>query len=402
MPKKSHINAKDLQGAVKLIVDATVGVSNISEELQEKITNPKFLPNTFIQRIISYIFRFVYRSIRGTTKIMGNGLDIGLKKLAPLLKEKASSEEREVILAVLNGVVGDYLEKHNNPLALKMQFRHGGQHIPLQPSEIAKALPNRNGKILIGIHGLCMNDLQWTKNEHNHVEKLASEFGFTPIYLHYNSGKHVSENGREFSQFLEKLVANWGIPIESIQIVAHSMGGLISRSALHYGGLENKGWISLLHKVFFVGTPHHGARLERAGNYVDIFLEATPYAKPFAKLGKIRSAGVTDLRYSNLIDEDWNQHDRFEMRPDERKHIPLSENIEFYAIAATKGNEKGDLQDSLIGDGLVTLDSAFGNHEKPERQLHLANSNKYTVFNSDHMDLLCNSEVYGKLREWFG
>jgi hypothetical protein len=401
MPKKSHINSKDLQGAVKLIVDATVGVSNISESLQEQITNPKFLPNTFIQKIISFIFRFIYRGVRGTTKIVGNGLDIGLKKLAPLLKENASSEEREVILAVLNGVIGDYIEKHNNPLALKMQFRHNGKTLKIQPNELAKILPNRNGKILIGIHGLCMNDLQWTKNTHNHVEKLAKEFGFTPIYLHYNSGKHISENGKEFSELLENLVSNWGIPIESIQIVSHSMGGLISRSALHYGGLENKSWISLLKKVFFIGTPHHGARLERAGNYIDIFLEATPYAKPFTKLGQIRSAGVTDLRYSNLVDQDWNQHDRFEMRPDERKHIPLPESIEFYAIAATTGKSEGDLPDTLIGDGLVTLDSAFGNHTSSERRLHINNSKKHTVYNSDHMDLICNLEVYEKLREWF-
>lgn len=106
------------------------------------------------------------------------------------------------------------------------------------------------------------------------------------------------------------------------------MGGLVSRSAIHYGQQQQKLWTKHLKKIIFLGTPHHGAPLEQAGNFLDVILEAIPYAKPFARLGKIRSAGVTDLRYGNLLDEDWQNNDRFKMQGDQRKNISLPEQVE--------------------------------------------------------------------------
>ena len=73
-------------------------------------------------------------------------------------------------------------------------------------------------------------------------------------------------------------------------------------------------WPARLDDLVFLGTPHHGAPLERAGNWVDLLLGATPYAAPFARLGKLRSAGITDLRHGNLLDEDWVGRDRFAPR----------------------------------------------------------------------------------------
>jgi hypothetical protein len=44
---------------------------------------------------------------------------------------------------------------------------------------------------------------------------------------------------------------------------------------------------------------------------VDLILGVSAYTAPLARLGKIRSAGITDLRYGNLVDEDWAGRDRF-------------------------------------------------------------------------------------------
>jgi hypothetical protein len=49
------------------------------------------------------------------------------------------------------------------------------------------------------LHGLCMNDLQWRRAGHDHGRALARDLDYTPVYLRYNSGLHISTNGRRFS-----------------------------------------------------------------------------------------------------------------------------------------------------------------------------------------------------------
>jgi hypothetical protein len=102
--------------------------------------------------------------------------------------------------------------------------------------------------------------------------------------------------------------------------------------------------------------------LEKTGNYLDFILESTPYAKPFARLGKIRSAGVTDLRYGNLCDEDWQNKNRFALKGDQRQIIPLPQRIDCYSIAAVIGKASDSLSNRLLGDSLVDIKSALGQH----------------------------------------
>lgn len=399
MKKSPH---SDLQGITRIIADATIGITDLVEAMHKRIVHPPFLPSTPIQHLITNIASITYQNIRWTTQFIGNGLDQTLEKLAPVLGESEMTDEKEAIRAALNGVVGDYLAETENPLQIKMQIRSEGKAIPLDPKSLKQTYPTANGKILLMIHGSCMNDLQWNRKGHNHGEALAQEFGKTPVYLHYNTGRHISTNGQDFNEVVEKLLLNWPVPVEELVILAHSMGGLVTRSALHYAQQQQKTWPQYLQKIFFLGTPHHGAPLERAGNYVDVLLEAVPYAKPFARLGKIRSAGITDLRYSNLVDEDWRGNDRFEMQADRRQMVPLPENIGYYSIAAVLGKTKNYVSGQLVGDGLVGLDSALGKHRDPAKALTFKKENTLITYENSHFDLLSDVGVYEKLRGWFG
>ena len=69
-------------------------------------------------------------------------------------------------------------------------------------------------------------------------------------------------------------------------IVGHSMGGLLARSAYHYATVADMQWPRLLRKLVFLGTPHHGSPLERGGNWIDVFLTASPCLAPIAHLGQ--------------------------------------------------------------------------------------------------------------------
>ena len=214
-----------------------------------------------------------------------------------------------------------------------------------------------------------MSDLQWTRQNHDHGAALAHDLGYTPIYLSYNSGLHVSTNGRAFAEALEALVAAWPVEIEQFVIIGHSMGGLVARSACLTAEAAGQAWRKKLDKLVFLGTPHHGAPLERIGNWVDVILGKTPYAAAFGRLGKIRSAGVTDLRYGNLRDEDWQGRDRFAREPDPRRPAPLPKGVACYAIAATTAAAPGAMQDLLLGDGLVPVMSALGRHRDSAQAL---------------------------------
>lgn len=368
---KTPVRASDLRGLNRLVIDATAGVTGVVEAMHHSIA---WVPGAGL----------VYRSIRGITRLVGGGIDAALAPFTSL-GEGSSSTGREAVLAALNGVLGDHLVATGNPLAIPMRFRRGGD-----PS---------GRKLLVLAHGLCMNDLQWNRKGHDHGAALAREFGFTPVYLHYNSGLHISTNGRAFAGLIEELVEQWPVPVEELVILGHSMGGLVTRSACHYGRAVGHSWMWHLKKVVFLGSPHHGSALERGGNRVDSILGVSRYTAPLGRLGKVRSAGITDLRHGNLLDEDWEGQDRFESPEDLRQPVPLPDGVECYAMAAV-ASVAGDLRSRLLGDGLVPVDSALGRHEEADRTLPFPESRQWIAPGMKHFDLLSRPEAYEKIREW--
>ena len=389
----------DLQGVTRIVTDVTIGITEIVEAMHKRIVHPSFLPSTPIQHLITNIAGITFKNIKWSTQFIGSGIDKVLGNIAPLFGEIRTTDEREAVRSALNGVVGDYLVEKNNPLRITMQFRHQAKSILLDSNSIEQSYSTINSKILLLVHGSCMNDIQWTQKNHNHGVALAKDLNKTPIYLHYNSGLHISTNGQNLDKLIEDVVLNWPVPVEELVIVAHSMGGLVSRSALYYGRQNKSTWTKYLKKIIFLGTPHHGAALERVSNYLDALLELIPYTKSFARLGKIRSAGITDLRYGNLLDEDWKGNDRFEVAGDQRQHIPLPEDIECYSIAADNGKES-DSSIRLLGDKLVSVKSALGQHKMADKNFYFGKENTWISYESTHMDLLSDPKIYDKIKEW--
>jgi pimeloyl-ACP methyl ester carboxylesterase len=218
--------------------------------------------------------------------------------------------------------------------------------------------------------------------------------------LHYNTGLHISTNGRAFAETLEALVAAWPVPLEEVSILAHSMGGLVARSAHHYASTAGYRWPSKLRKLVFLGTPHHGVPLERFGNWIEHLLKGTPCTAPFARLGKIRSAGITDLRHGYLLDDDWKGRDRFARRAPLHQPVPLPDGAQCFAVAGVIGRTPTALRDRLIGDGLVTVQSALGRHCDPQFTLAFPESHQWTAYGASHFDLLSRTELHEQIRGW--
>jgi hypothetical protein len=400
MPRRLPLRNSDLRGAARLATDATAGLTDLVEAMHERIARVPGLGQAALDGRTGGISGLIYKTVRGVTRLVGGSVDGLLGLLTPALGSDDTSPEREAIVAALNGVLGDHLAATANPLATTMAFRRDGRALALENSVLAASMPDAGRHLLVLVHGLCMNDLQWARDGHDHGAALARELGFTPLYLRYNSGLHISINGRALAQQLELLLERWPQPVERVVLLAHSMGGLVARSALHYAAQAGHRWPTRLSDLVFLGTPHHGAPLERAGHWIDVVLGAAPYAAPFARLTQVRSAGITDLRHGNLLDEDWVGGDRHERGADRRQHLPLPDKLRCYAAAASVGKQVDDLKDRLLGDGLVPVDSALGRHPNPMRTLAFAADRQWLAHGTNHMELLSRPEVYAQLRHW--
>jgi pimeloyl-ACP methyl ester carboxylesterase len=400
LTQKTHVHPTDVRGFSHLAVDATLGLTDLVEAMHHTIARAPCILGTPTQAPTTGITGLVYASIRGVARLVGGGIDAILSQLIPLLGERRSSPERDGVLAALNGVLGDYLAASDSPLAIPMRLRRDGLPLELAGQALAAGLPQPSGKILLLVHGLCLNDRHWRRKGHDHGAALATDLGYTHIYLHYNTGLHISTNGRAFAGMIEALLQRWPVPVEELVIIGHSMGGLVARSARHYGALAGHTWPQQLRKIVFLGTPHHGALLERGGNWVHGMLGISPYTAAFARLGEIRSAGITDLRYGNLLNEDWEGQDRFAHAGDQRRPVPLPGGVQCYTIGATMGKTAGDLSDQLLGDGLVPLRSALGYHRDPRLALPFPESQQWIGYDMHHLDLLHRRDVYEQMRQW--
>ena len=112
----------------------------------------------------------VYRSVRLISGGIGHLLDAALARLLPPLGAKPSSAGREAALAAVNGVLGDYLEQTRNPLAIVMSLRRDGRPLVLERNALQAAIERPGKRLLVAVHGLCMNDLQWSRAGHDHAQ----------------------------------------------------------------------------------------------------------------------------------------------------------------------------------------------------------------------------------------
>lgn len=379
MKPARYLQAADLQGLAQLAGDGVAGTGRLVEHLHLTITSLAAPFGETVSGRTRGITGLVYRSIHGVNSIVGASLNAAATRFLPRPSDEEISAARERWLAALNGVLGDHLEASGNRLAIPLRFRHRGQALDLRREDLSRAFPQPSRRLLVAVHGLCMNDLDWGGSS-GMPERLGKALGFTPLHVHYNSGRAIANNGRELAESLEALVGQWPLPVEEIVIIGHSMGGLVAGSALEQAGSAGHGWARALSRIAFLGTPHHGAPMERLGHRFESILGLSPYTAPFTRLGRIRSAGIVDLRHGGMP------------RPER--------NVALFAVASTARSRAGRLIGGGLGDGLVPIDSALGRHADPRRELGIPAENTRIVAGAGHLGLLHHPDVYRSLRRW--
>lgn len=393
-----HVHPSDLTAASRLTIEAITGITHLVEAVHHTIVRTPRVFGAAPAGSTRGITGLVYRSIRGITRGVGVALDTALAPLVPLLQpatDRVPSPQRAAALAALNGVLGDTLAGHGSTLALPMQLRHAGQPLTLTRAALAAAVPQARGELLVLVHGLCMSDTQWLarlRRTDPRGPRWLRDPRRTVLTLSYNTGLPVAANGRALDQLLGTLCAQWPQPVSAITLVAHSMGGLVARSACEAArqtqAAAGADWRSRLRTLVCLGTPHLGAPLERGGHGIDLLLGASPYSAPFARLGRLRSAGITDLRHGQVADVPC------------ATAVPLPVDVDCFSLAVSHGRRAGDARDRLLGDGLVPVDSALGRHADPARALRFAPARTAVLYGLDHLDLLGHPRVQAQLDRW--
>ena len=382
---------EQLRGATKLAIEATRSVTEVVEEMHHTIGAGPAVLGKPLAGVTKRLSAPTYQAIRGVTGAVGVGLDRALSKLPPMLD--VTGAEGGALLAALNGVIGDYLAATGNPLAIQARLCSGGRPLGLSSEALEARFPE-GGRLLVLVHGSALGE-QWLRRGHDHGAALGRDRGLVPIYFRYNSGLHVSENGKALAAYLEALVRAWPREVEEVVLLAHSMGGLVARAACRSGEVEGHLWRQKLRALVMLGTPHLGAPLERSGNWLEVLLGISRYSAPLARLGRLRSAGVTDLRYGNVLEEDWAGKDRFAREGEPNHVVALPEGVSCFAIA---GSLSASGEEPLRGDGLVPVDSALSRHRT--RALDFGEGHRWVALGTSHLDLLSSPKVYAKLLEF--
>lgn len=310
-------------------------------------------------------------------------------------------------LGALSGAFGDTLARQDNPLAFRMGVRRAGGEVVLATDELAAAFPDAGPRVAIFCHGLCESESSWHLGAERHYgdpdvwhgSRLASDLGCTPVTLRVNTGLHISDNGRQLAALLEELHDSWPVEIEQILLVGHSMGGLINRSACHYGMEADHRWVERVRDVVTLGAPHLGAPLEQAAARAGVALRFTPESKPLADALADRSVGIKDLRYGALIDEDWNGADPDDWGPDPCTDIPLLETASHYVIGATLTRDSRHPLGRVIGDLLVLYPSSAG-VSRSGRRIAFEVDNSRHLGGLNHFHLLNHPRVYDQMLTW--
>ena len=410
-----HFAPSDLRAAAQLTEAATLGVLGITEAVHQAVWRSLGAPGGARPGQTRGLTGLVYRTVEASTELLGSGAQALLARLEPLLdaadQQPPGSAQREAVLAALNGVMGDRLLASANPLATPMTLRsHGRQVLGLDGVlDLAPIEAPARPRLLLLVHGLCMNDLQWSPQARvdgasvgrvDFGAALAARLDASVLALRYNSGRHTSDNGLQLAQLLEQLQAQWPVPLQEITLLTHSMGGLLARSAIAQAQDLGLHWPRQLKNVVFLGTPHHGAPLERAGHGLELLLGVSRFSVPFTRLAQLRSSGITDLRYGHVLEQDWHGRSRFGCSPDRRVALALPAGVACYAVAASTAARRSPLVERLLGDGLVPLPSALGQHPEAGRTLGFAKNHQWIAYRTDHMALQHSPAVLAQLLQW--
>ena len=155
--KKRHVHLSDLHGYSRLVIDATLGITDLVEAMH---LNFLHLPAPFdkaraarnqrqhgaVRKVVHKTTGLIYGSIRRATHLLAGGLDVALGRLQPEIEHLHSTKERDALISILNGVLGDHMTSRNNRLTITMGWRLMARICPPQERRWQKPCQKPRGE----------------------------------------------------------------------------------------------------------------------------------------------------------------------------------------------------------------------------------------------------------------
>ena len=170
----------------------------------------------------------------------------------------------------------------------RCRWRSAGAAASWGCHELAAAYPHAKARPAAYVHGLCETDEAWNgiparpRVTSHTATAMEVELGFSPPYAPLQAPAGTSPRTAASSPGkLERLIAAWPVPVDEVVLIGHSMGGLVARSACHYGADSDS--IRKVRHVVTLGTPHRGAPLEQVTNAASAALARLPETLPLAR-----------------------------------------------------------------------------------------------------------------------
>jgi pimeloyl-ACP methyl ester carboxylesterase len=376
---------------------ASGGLGSIQQAISGRVFRAVGPGAMLVRPVHERVTRGVYAGLGLGTRAIGMAAAAAVgRRDAPLL---STTPHGSAVIAAITGLRGDALEAEGSPLCQPMAVRVDGEPVGLDPDALREAFPEATPRLVVFVHGLMTTEFSWALGGHDRFgDRLARENGCTPVYVRYNSGRHISENGRSLSELMDALVAAWPVDVDELALVGHSMGGLVARSACCHGAEDEANWVRHVTHSVSLGSPHMGAPLEQAVHMLSAGLARLPETRPFANFLRRRSSGIRDLRRGSLVDEDWRDRDPDALRGAACREIPLLEGATHCFVSATITRSDRHPVGRLIGDTLVLVPSASGRSRT--RRIPFEDEYGMHLGGASHFALLYHPAVYEKLRDW--
>jgi pimeloyl-ACP methyl ester carboxylesterase len=405
------VNIRKLRGLSDLLHDAIEITSELVQGAQDSAARRTYAvleEITPLAGAVHLVQQAMTAAVHATIRATSNGLraleGAGISALLTESPGGPASRGLDRAQAALNGLYGDFLQQRDSGLEIKLGLYDRGIPLAIERERLQRARPHATGKICLLLHGLGCSEWEWTPplrdgkpgNRETFGELLARDLGYTSYTVRYNTGLHISENGRALAHLVEELIREHPHPVTEIALIGHSMGGLVARSAAHYGSA----WSHLLKHVVCLGSPHGGAPLEKAVHVLASLLGSFDAlgAKIPAQVLQARSAGIKDLRYGYVVDDEWLGKDPDEFLQNRSREIPLVPSAAYCFIAACLTRNTAHPLGQIMGDALVRMPSASGVSSGRMISFHFGR----VLGGLGHLDLQHNEKVYEVLRGWLG
>lgn len=315
----------------------------------------------------------------------------------------SASRRGRATIAALNALIGDLLEEQRSALAIPMAVRSKGADVACETEGIRRTFPRPTPRLAVFLHGLGETEERWQRGAARHRgrarlsfgEQLRRDYAISPIEVRYNTGLHISSNGRLLSELLEDLLDAWPVKVEELILIGHSMGGLVARSACHAGQVTGRRWPSSLRHLIALGSPHTGVPLEKSVHAAAWAFRAVPETKAIARILDMRSQGIRDLRFGYLVEDDWRGEDPDRLMHDNRSDVPPLPGCTQTFITATLTRDARHPLGWLGGDYLVRTASAAG--RRPGGGVAVPADEVIHVGSVSHFDLLDHPRVYKQI-----